>query len=163
MRHRVHDKKFNRDANARKAFLSGLLRNFIVHGEITTTMARAKVLKRLADRAIGQSKENDFASRRLLHKTFGKRDVVNTLVERVAPAMKDRQSGFVRVVALGNRRGDNTPMARISMVNMPSTVGTLQSGKTFAPKKTKPAVVKEKAKPAAKVSKPKTAKVKKAK
>ena len=133
MRHRVQDKKFNRDANERKALISGMLRNLTEHGEITTTLARAKMIKRLADKLITQAKVDTIASRRLLHRTFGKRDVVNTLVERVAPALKDRNSGYTRIVPMGTRRGDNTEMVRLSWVNLSEKQG-LKSGKEYKEK-----------------------------
>lgn len=116
MRHRVADKKFNRTSNERKALFSGLLRNLTEHGEIVTTLAKAKAVKRLADRMVSQAKSNSVATRRLLHKRFGKRDVVSTLVEKVAPAMADRTSGFVSLTVLGPRRGDNTQMAKLAFV-----------------------------------------------
>ncbi len=151
MRHRVQDKKFNRDNNARKALLMGLLRNLTEKGEIVTTRAKAKELKRLMDKMVSQAKDNSIASRRLLHRTFGKRDVVNTLVDRVAPAMSDRNSGFTTTVEMGNRRGDNTPMVKIAFVNKVENSGSLKSGKEYA----------EKAKPAAKTVKTAPAKVEK--
>ena len=117
MRHRVADKKFNRTSNERKALFSGLLRNLTEHGEIVTTLAKAKAVKRLADRMVSQAKTNTVASRRVLHKKFGKRDMVSTLVETVAPAMADRTSGYVSVIAIGPRRGDNTPMAKLAFVH----------------------------------------------
>lgn len=157
MRHKVHDKKFNRDSNARKALFMALLRNLTERGEITTTRARGKVLKQMADKIVGQAQDNSLLSRRILHKTFGKRDVVNTLVDRVAPAMSDRKSGFVRIVTLGNRRGDNTPMVKVAFVNKPEVAG-LKSGKTFV----KPAAKKVVAKTATKKIKAKAAPVKKA-
>ncbi len=123
MRHRVADKKFNRDSNNRKALFMGLLRNLTEHGEIVTTLAKAKAVKRLADRMVTQAKTNTVASRRTLHKTFGKRDVVSTLVDRVAPAMADRSSGYVTVTQLGPRRGDNTPMAKLAFVKKPEQKG----------------------------------------
>lgn len=121
MRHRIHDKKFNRDANERKALLNGLLRNLAIHGEIITTVAKAKELKRLADKAITTAKVNTVAARRQLHATFGKRDVVNTLVDVIAPALSDRNSGYTTLVKMGPRRGDNTPMAKIAFVNNKAT------------------------------------------
>lgn len=123
MRHRVADKKFNRDANQRKALFNGLLRNLTEHGEIVTTLAKAKAVKRLADRMVTQAKANTVASRRVLHKRFGKRDVVSTLVDRVAPAMADRTSGYVTLSPLGPRRGDNTPMAKLSFVKKAEVKG----------------------------------------
>ncbi len=116
MRHRIADKKFNRDANERKALFSGLLRNLAEHGEIVTTLAKAKAVKRLADRMVSQAKNKTVASRRRLHKSFGKRDIVSSLVERIAPAMADRTSGYVMVTPMGPRRGDNTQMAKIAFV-----------------------------------------------
>jgi large subunit ribosomal protein L17 len=154
MRHRIQDKKFNRDANERKALFMGLLRNLTEQGQIVTTRARAKVIKRLADKMITQAKVDTIASRRELHKIFGKRDVVNTLVDRVAPAMADRNSGYTRVVALGSRRGDNTPMVKLSFVIIPEQTG-LKSGKTYAAKAEKPKAEK-KAAPTAKAEKPAT-------
>ncbi len=130
MRHKIHDKKFNRDSNAREALFEGLLRNLTLHGEITTTLAKAKAIRGMADKLVTQAKDNSLASRRLLHQKFGKRDVANTLVDRIAPALTDRTSGYVRVVPLGNRRGDNTPMAKVSFVNKPAA-GGLKSGKKF--------------------------------
>lgn len=160
MRHRVQDKKFNRDSNARKALFMALLRNLTEHGEIVTTMPKAKILKRLADRMITQAKDNSLASHRLLHRTFGKRDVVNTLIERTAPAMADRTSGFTRITDLGNRRGDNTPMARIAFVTKAEKIGTLKSGIKY-PEKVKKVSAKKPAIKATKVIK--TAKTIKAK
>lgn len=151
MRHRVADKKFNRDANQRKALFTGLLRNLTEHGEIVTTLAKAKAVKRLADRMVTQAKNNTVASRRVLHKRFGKRDVVSTLVERVAPAMADRNSGYVTLTTLGPRRGDNTPMAKLSFVKKAEVKG-LKNVRTAAAE-AKPKVAKaEKAAPKAKRS-----------
>lgn len=134
MRHRVQDKKFNRTANERKALLNGLLRALVERGSIETTMVKGKVLKRLADRVISRAKDDSLNSRRVLHRTFGKRDVVNQLVEVVAPAAAKRTSGFTRLVPMGKRRGDNTPMVRVELVDMPSKVDTLVSGKEYAAK-----------------------------
>lgn len=146
MRHRVHDKKFNREANERKALLVGLLRALTEQGQIVTTVAKAKVLKRLADKVVYQAKDNSLASRRQLHRIFGKRDVVNTLVDTIAPAMADRSSGFTRIVPMGPRRGDNTEMVRIEFVNKPAKLGTLKSGQEYTETK------KTAAKPATKKS-----------
>lgn len=152
MRHRVADKKFNRDANARKALFNGLLRNLAEHGEVVTTVAKAKVIKRLADKLVTQAKVDTLASRRILHRVFGKRDVVNTLVERIAPALGDRNSGYTRITVLGNRRGDNTPMAKLAFVNMPENMGSLKSGKEYPEVTKKPVAQKVAAKPVAKAA-----------
>jgi large subunit ribosomal protein L17 len=151
MRHRVADKKFNRDANNRKALFTGLLRNLTEHGEIVTTLAKAKAVKRLADRMVSQAQTNTVSTRRTLHKRFGKRDVVSTLVERVAPAMADRKSGFVTITALGPRRGDNTPMAKLAFVKKAEVKG-LKNVRVAAPKAEKVVKAEKVTKPAAKAA-----------
>jgi large subunit ribosomal protein L17 len=116
MRHRLKIKHFGRDHNNRKHLLRNLVRSLIEHGEIETTEAKAKEVKRISDKLIGKAKTDSLAVRRQLHTFFGKRDVVNTLVDRVAPAMKDRISGFSSIKKLGKRRGDNSVLVKLSLV-----------------------------------------------
>jgi len=127
MRHRVAKRHFGRDTNHRKALLMGLVRSLVEQGSIVTTQAKAKEVRRIADKLISRAQTDSVERRRLLHKFFGKRDVVNTLVERVAPAMKDRKSGFSTLVAVGQRRGDNTQLFRLSLVIKQDRLGTLKA------------------------------------
>ncbi|MFZ1721348.1 MAG: 50S ribosomal protein L17 [Microgenomates group bacterium] len=127
MRHRIAGKKFNRDTNARKNLLSGLVRSLVEHGKIVTTQAKAKEVKRLADKLVSMAQGEDVAARRQLHKFFGKRDVVNTLVDRIAPLFTDRVSGFTTIKAAGVRRGDNTALFELSFIKMPEQNGTLSA------------------------------------
>lgn len=142
MRHQVSGRHFNRDTNERKALLKGLLCALVEHGEMVTTTPRAKELKRLADKMIHKAQSDTVTTRRLLHKFFGRRDVVNTLVDRVAPAMKDRTSGFTTISPVAKRRGDNTAMVKIALVTKPERVGTLKSDKQVEAKAKKPAKAK---------------------
>lgn len=135
MRHRSTVKKFNRDTKSRKALFKNLVRSLVEKGSITTTQAKAKEAGRIADKLIGKAKTDSVATRRTLHRFFGRRDVVNTLVERIAPEFKDRVSGFTRVKAVGVRRGDNTVMAELSLVAQPSDVGSLKKPKKAVEKK----------------------------
>lgn len=152
MRHRVVDKKLNRDSNHRKALLKNLAIALVERGEITTTQTKAKVLKRLADKLISKAQKATLADRRQLHRFFGKRDVVNTLVERVAPSMSDRVSGFTRIATIGSRRGDNTTIATISLVVKPTVTG-LKATKSAEAGTSAPAKKAQKAaKPAAKTA-----------
>lgn len=143
MRHRIAHKHFNRDSNHRKALLKNLVRGLVLEGEVTTTVTKAKELKRLADKLFHKAQTDTISTRRNLHRFFGRRDAVNTLVERIAPAMSDRVSGFTRIVPAGLRRGDNAALATVSLVNKPATVGTLKSGKVHEVKAVKKAVVKK--------------------
>jgi large subunit ribosomal protein L17 len=112
-------------------------------GSIVTTEAKAKETRRIADRLIRKAQTNTVAMRQQLHRVFGRRDVVNTLVDRVAPAMKDRTSGFTTLKLEGTRRGDNSDVYRLSLVTMPEKLAELglKSGKTYPAKapKAKPA------------------------
>jgi ribosomal protein L17 len=157
MRHRVASKQLNRDTKHREALAKNMIRALVEHGRIQTTMAKAKVVQRIADKMVTKAKQGDVAARRGLHEVFGKRDVVNTLVDRVAPAFKNRTSGFTRITAIGTRAGDNTLMVELSWVDQPETVGTLTAPKTAAAEK-KTDVKSEKtvaAKPAKKAAAPK--------
>lgn len=127
MRHRVKAKHFNRDANHRKLLLRNLVRSLIEHGEITTTEVKAKETKRWADRLINQARTNSVAVRRTLHTYFGKRDVVNALVEKIAPVFGKRTSGYTTITRLGKRRGDNVEMVKLALVEQPKNRHTLKS------------------------------------
>lgn len=192
MRHRVDKTIFGRDTNHRKALLRNGVRGLVEHGEITTTRAKAKEFQRLADKMIHTAQTGTVAARRQLHRFFGKRDVVNTLVDRIAPLFTDRSSGFTRISTQGKRRGDNVELFKLELVNKPTELGKLSNPnpRPVAEKKTvsktvkvvkkaasaekKPAkkvaaTTQSKAKPKAKVAKTKTmapkkvaAKVKKA-
>jgi large subunit ribosomal protein L17 len=126
MRHRIKDKKFNRNSNARKGLFKALVRSLVEHGSIVTTHAKAKEIKRIADKLIGKAQTDTIESRRRLHRFFGVRDVVNTLVERIAPEFPDRVSGFTSISKLGVRRGDNSSMVKLSLAKMPKDIGTLK-------------------------------------
>ncbi len=127
MRHRVASKQLNRDTKHREALVKNMIRALVEHGRIQTTMAKAKVLQRIADKIVTKAKQDSVAARRGLHQVFGKRDVVNTLVDCVAPTFKTRNSGFTRITTIGNRGGDNTLMVELAWVDQPETVGTLRA------------------------------------
>lgn len=116
MKHRVKAKHFNRDTQSRKALLRNSLRGLIEHGQIETSEGRAKEIRRLADKLISQAQKGDLATRRRIHRYFGKRDVVNTLFDQIVPAVADRKSGFCSLEKLANRRGDNMPVYRLSLL-----------------------------------------------
>lgn len=148
MRHRIRDKKFNRDANHRKALLRNLVRSLVENGEVTTTEIKAKELRRLSDRLIHKAQTNTIATRQLIHRFFGKRDVVNTLVDRIAPLMVDRVSGFTTLTKMGKRKGDNSSVVKVALVHKPATMGSLKAPKATAVVEKTQTEVKAKAKAA---------------
>ncbi|HPS40680.1 MAG TPA: 50S ribosomal protein L17 [Candidatus Woesebacteria bacterium] len=116
MKHRVKAKHFNRDTKSRKALLKNLLRDLFEHGEIKTSESRTKEVRRLADKLIIVASQNTLAARRQLHKFFGRRDVVNALVDKIAPNFGEKKSGFTSLEKLAARRGDNTVLFKLTLL-----------------------------------------------
>jgi len=162
MKHRVKSKQFNRDTSSRKALFKNLLRGLFEHGAIKTSEARAKEIKRLADKIVSNVMENTVATRRNLHEIFGRRDVVNTLVEKIAPAMKDRKSGFTTIEKLAPRRGDNMIVYKLSLMVKEKTWTSFKKEEVVVAKETAKEVAKTEVKKEAKKEVEKEAPVKKA-
>ena len=135
MKHRIKGKHLNRDTNNRKLLFKGLISSLIETGEIKTTETKAKAIKGLTDKLVGKATQGSVAARRLLARFFGRRDVVNKLVDEVAPAMKDRKSGFTRITKIGKRRGDNTEMVKIEFVEKPTKSDKKEKSETKEVKK----------------------------
>ncbi len=127
MRHRIASTSLNRDTNNRKALFKSLISSLIEVGEIKTTEAKAKAIKGLTDKLIHKAQDGSITARRLLARFFGRRDVVNTLVDQIAPSMKDRKSGFTRIIPLGKRRGDNATLVKMQLVSKTSAETPVQT------------------------------------
>lgn len=136
MKHRVKAKHFNRDNSSRKALLKSLLRDLFKHGEIKTSEARTKEVRRLADKLISTASKNTLAARRDLHKFFGRRDVVNALVDKIVPAFGEKKSGFTALEKLAPRRGDNTVLFKLSLLTGDLKLSSLKKEKVVVAKKT---------------------------
>ncbi len=120
MRHRVNSNKLGRDTAQRKSLFKNLLTALFVHGEIQTTEAKAKAIKGVADKLIARAQVGGMTARRLIGRFFGTRAVANRLVDEVAPAMRDRKSGFTRIVRLGKRMGDDSMMVKMELITKPA-------------------------------------------
>jgi large subunit ribosomal protein L17 len=96
--------------------LANLAAALFTHKAITTTETKAKRLRPLAERLI----------------TFGKREVVHILFTEIAPLVADREGGYTRITKIGNRKGDNAPMARIELVLEPVNPKPKSAKKTAA-------------------------------
>lgn len=116
MRHRKDTKKLGRTKSHRKAMLSNQVASLIRHKRIRTTVAKAKVTRRWADRMITFGKKGDVAARRHVYRFIPKRDVIKILFDEVAPAFENRNGGYTRVIKLGNRQGDGAELAILELV-----------------------------------------------
>jgi large subunit ribosomal protein L17 len=96
--------------------LANLATALFEHGRITTTEAKAKRLRPLADRLVTFAKRGDIHARRQVLTVVRDKDVVHTLFAEIGPGFADRQGGYTRITKLGPRKGDNAPMAVIELV-----------------------------------------------
>jgi len=99
-----------------RLILANLATSLFEHKRITTTEAKAKRLRPLAERLITFAKRGDLQSRRRVMTVVKTKAVVHTLFTEIAPAVADRQGGYTRITKIGPRKGDNAPMAVIELV-----------------------------------------------
>jgi large subunit ribosomal protein L17 len=99
-----------------KLIVSNLATALFEHGRITTTEARARVLRPVAEKLITKAKRGDLHNRREVLKTIRDKSVVHTLFTEIAPSFAERPGGYTRITKIGPRKGDNAPMAVIELV-----------------------------------------------
>jgi large subunit ribosomal protein L17 len=99
-----------------KLILANLATSLFEHGRITTTEAKARVLRPYAERLITKAKKGDLHNRRLVLRVVRDKGVVHSLFEEIAPRFAERPGGYTRITKLGPRKGDNAPMAVIELV-----------------------------------------------
>jgi len=99
-----------------RLLLAGQAASLFTHEAITTTEAKAKALRPFAERLITFAKRGDVAARREVLKVVPDRDVVHKLFAEIGPRYRDRPGGYLRILKLGPRPGDNAPMARVELV-----------------------------------------------
>jgi len=96
--------------------LAGLCRELFQYGRITTTEAKARRMRPLAEKLITKAKKGDIHNRRLVRKTITDVSVLHTLFTEIAPRFENRPGGYTRITKIGTRRGDNASMAVIELV-----------------------------------------------
>ena len=111
MRRGTH-RKFGREKNQRNALYKALATALIDHGRIKTTLAKSKSLSSYVDKLITTSLKGDIASRRMLAEDLGVK-AVKKLSDVISPKFKDGKGGYTRVIKLGQRKSDGSPMALI--------------------------------------------------
>ena len=99
-----------------RLIISNLATALFEHGRITTTEAKARVLRPHAEKLITKAKKGDLHNRREVLKTIRDKSVVHTLFTEIAPTFAERPGGYTRITKIGNRQGDNAPMAVIELV-----------------------------------------------
>ena len=115
-----HNKKFNhlgRTASHRASLLSNMASSLIMHKRITTTLAKAKALKKYVEPLITRSKSDTTPSRRVVFRYLQDKYAVKELFGEVAAKVADRPGGYTRIIKLGTRQGDAAEIAFIELVD----------------------------------------------
>ncbi|WP_457616736.1 50S ribosomal protein L17 [Lutibacter sp.] len=115
-----HGKKFNhlgRKTAHRKAMLANMACSLIEHKRINTTVAKAKALRQFVEPLITKSKNDTTHNRRVIFSYLKSKYAVTELFKEVSVKVADRPGGYVRIIKLGNRQGDNAPMAMVELVD----------------------------------------------
>ena len=115
-RHGYKGRKFGRETDQRRALLRGLMCSLAKSGSITTTLARAKEMRRPMEKLITLSKKGGLANRRLVIARLDSIEVADLLMDVIAPQIK-RDSGYLKIEHSGFRKGDHAEMGTISFVD----------------------------------------------
>lgn len=116
MRHKVSGNQLGRNTKQAKALYRGLTKSLFLHGRIQTTLAKAKSAVPMIDRVISFAKKNNVSARREVAKILGGVDLIDKVFNEIGPRFVNRNSGFSRIIKLGDRLSDSTKLAILELV-----------------------------------------------
>src|SRR6185295_5153073 len=116
-RHGYKGRKFHRERDQREALIKGLADSLVKYESIETTLPKAKEVVPYVEKLITKAKKGDLHNRRQVIADLQTLEAAHKLVDELAPKMKGRTSGHLRITKTKTRRGDNTQMARVSFVD----------------------------------------------
>jgi large subunit ribosomal protein L17 len=119
MRHRHGLRKLNRTSSHRLAMLRNMTVSLLKHEAIKTTLPKAKELRRVIEPIITLGKVDTLANKRLAFSRLRDREIVGKLFSEIGPRYKARNGGYLRILKMGFRVGDNAPMAFVELVDRP--------------------------------------------
>ena len=119
MRHRNGLRKLNRTSSHRQAMFRNMANSLLQHAVITTTLPKAKELRRVVEPMITLGKKPSLANRRLAFDRLRDRDMVVKLFDELGPRFANRNGGYLRILKCGFRDGDNAPMAYVELLDRP--------------------------------------------
>ena len=136
MRHNIKNKKLNKGSSHRKAMFMNMSNALIKHEQITTTLAKAKELRRFIEKIITLGKNGDLFSRRKAISILQDQKMSKKVFDVLADRYKSRSGGYTRIIKLGKRFGDNAPTAVIELVDRDENAKGLDSGPVIEKKST---------------------------
>lgn len=119
MRHRESGRQLNRNSSHRSAMFRNMAASLFEHELITTTLPKAKELRRVAEPLITMAKNDSVANRRLAFARLRDKAAVGKLFQELGPRYKERPGGYLRILKCGFRAGDAAPMAYVELVDRP--------------------------------------------
>jgi large subunit ribosomal protein L17 len=122
MRHRLGLRKLNRTSSHRLAMFRNMAVSLLRHEAIKTTLPKAKELRKIVEPLITLGRTPTLANRRLAFDRLRDREIVGKLFEEIGPRYATRPGGYMRVLKMGFRNGDNAPMAFVELVDRPAPV-----------------------------------------
>lgn len=146
MRHSKAGRRLGRKTSHREAMFRNMVTSLLNHEKITTTDAKAKEIRVVAERMITLGKRGDLHSMRLAASVIREKSVVSKLFSTIAPRYKDRSGGYTRIIKLGARLGDAAPISLIELVEeeiKPSKAKPVQGKVKTAPTAAAPAAIVE--------------------
>ena len=136
MKHNIKNKKLNKTSSHRKAMFMNMSNALIKHEQITTTLAKAKELKRFVEKIVTLGKKGDLLSRRKAVSILQDQKMSKKVFDVLASRYEKRSGGYTRIVKLGNRFGDNAPTAIIEFVDRDENAKGQDSGPVIEKKST---------------------------
>ena len=119
MRHRKAGRQLGRNSSHRRAMYRNMASSLLLHETIRTTLPKAKELRRVVEPLITLAKEDGVAQRRRAFDRLRDKVVVGKLFNELGPRYAARPGGYLRILKMGNRPGDNAPMALVQLVDQP--------------------------------------------
>lgn len=117
MKHQKKIVRFNRTNSHQRSMFKNMMISLIMHQIIKTTLAKAKVLRRMIEPMITRCKVDNLSNRRLIQSKIRNNEVVIKLFRQISPHFINRPGGYTRILKCGFRKGDNAPMAYIELVD----------------------------------------------
>ena len=124
MRHQHTGRILGRSATHRRAMFRNLVTSLIIHGRVVTTDAKAKEVRRYADRMITLGKKQTIAARRRARRFIQTDEALARLFSEVAPRFANRPGGYTRVIKAGRRRGDAAPQSIVELTETGAAAAT---------------------------------------
>src|ERR1700683_5412807 len=133
MRHLKRTAKLGRTGEHRNAMLANLVCSLIKHKRVTTTLAKAKAARSVAEKMVTLGKSGTVHHRRLAAARLHQEDAVKILFNEIAPVQKERRGGYTRIIRLTQRQGDASQLAILEWVDLP--VAAEEAAPEAAPEK----------------------------